>query len=144
MPRGERRGRTAPAPEAEANGRDYSVYKDKPVTATMAHATEWLSEKTGYQLDERSVAIAVTLYHDFQASPENRQAKADRKAAREAGSDGSEEVATPRQTRGRKPATDAPKATTTRGRKPRATAGASTGASTSTGRRRGKATTAPF
>jgi hypothetical protein len=57
------------APAAEVNGeRDFTAYADKPITTTMEAFAAWLEEVTGYEVDERSVALGGTLRMDFQKS----------------------------------------------------------------------------
>lgn len=68
--------------EPEDEGKDYTVYADKPITPKMQDFHEWLEEVTGLELDLRSVALGPTLYHDFQASDFNKERTEQRRAER--------------------------------------------------------------
>lgn len=69
-------------------GRDLSVYATKEPTSLHKHFAEWIEKKTGIRPSDKDVQLAVSLYKDFQASPENKEQqekeKAERKAALEA------------------------------------------------------------
>lgn len=41
---------------------------------------EWIKKQTGYEPDLKTIQLAVTMRMDFQASPENQAALAERKA----------------------------------------------------------------
>lgn len=71
----------------EAGARDYTVYADKPISATMQDFHDWLMEEVG-DLSEmepaRIVALAGTLRMEFQKSEFNQERREERRAAREA------------------------------------------------------------
>lgn len=68
--------------------RDLSVYATKEPTSLHKHYAEWIEAKTGIRPSDKDVQLAVSLYVDFQASPENKarqeKEKAEKIAAREA------------------------------------------------------------
>jgi len=49
-----------------------------PVSDNMARYAAWLTECTGYDVDPRSVAMAIACYEPWKASPEHLQAMAER------------------------------------------------------------------
>lgn len=61
----------AKAPKAK----DFKAYAKKTPTNLHVHYTNWLADKTGIELPEQAakvVQLAVSLYHDYQASDENK------------------------------------------------------------------------
>lgn len=72
----------------ESKARDLSVYATKEPTSLHKHYAAWIEEKTGIRPTDKDVQLAVALYADFQASPENKaraeQEKLEKAAAREA------------------------------------------------------------
>lgn len=66
------------APKAK----DFTVYATKAPTSLHVHYAGWIQEKTGLELAvendvmSKIVQLAVTLYHDYQASDENKARKA--------------------------------------------------------------------
>lgn len=108
--RGAAAAKPAPEPEVEeteeteeTGERDYTVYAEKPVTATMEDFAQWLHEEVG-DINEmgkndpvRLVALAGTLRMEFQKSDFNRdrreERRAERAAAREAEPEAAEEEA---------------------------------------------------
>lgn len=72
----------------EPKPRDLSVYATKEPTSLHKHYAQWIEEKTGIRPSDKDVQLAVALYADFQASPENKERqekeKAEKKAALEA------------------------------------------------------------
>ena len=95
---------------------DYTVYRTKRPTPLQERFPEWITDKTGYdpsaakskqEAFEEGVRLATSLRMQFQASPENREATARLRAAREAAA-AAEPETTPAPvpvpaTRGRKP-----------------------------------------
>lgn len=67
-----------------AKTRDLSVYADKAPTSLHEHFTVWIKEKTGIAPSVKDVQLAVSLYADYQASPENKARAEAEKAEREA------------------------------------------------------------
>ena len=131
----------APEPEEMEEEKDYTVYADKEITATMVDFHEWLEDVTGAKLDQRSVALGGTLRMEFQKSDFNRERRAERQAERAEGNGAAEEPAekpAKRAAKGRT-ASATPAATPARGRpaKPAAAAAKPAGA-----KRRGAA--APY
>lgn len=56
-------------------------YLEAPITIVQAGFTEWLRKQTGYaEIDERSVALATALRHEFQRSEDNQSRLAARRA----------------------------------------------------------------
>lgn len=45
---------------------DLTVYADKEITPTAQAFTEWIQDETGYEPDERSVYLAMSLRRKFQ------------------------------------------------------------------------------
>jgi hypothetical protein len=82
-----------PEPEEDLEEKDYTVYADKEITATMVDFHEWLEEVTGAKLDLRSVALGGTLRMEFQKSDFNRERRAERQAERAEGNGAAEEPA---------------------------------------------------
>jgi hypothetical protein len=108
--------------ETEETERDYTVYADKPITASMADFHTWLNDEVGdlSKMDtERIVALAGTLRMEFQRSDFNQEQRDLRKAQRaEAAAaanteeaEGDEDETKPAAKPGRKPAAAKPAAT---------------------------------
>lgn len=84
----------APAVEEveETNGeKDYTVYADKPATATMVDFATWLKDEVGLEFTgkeeaafDKGVQLGGTLRMDFQRSEFNVSQREARRAAREA------------------------------------------------------------
>jgi len=61
-----------------AKAKDFTAYVAKKPTSLHEHYAAWMLEKTGLELNVQSddvtkiVQLAVSLYHDYQASPENK------------------------------------------------------------------------
>lgn len=72
----------------ETKTRDLSVYATKEPTSLHVHFAQWIEAKTGIRPSDKDVQLSVSLYADFQASPENKarqeKEKAEKKAALEA------------------------------------------------------------
>lgn len=51
---------------------EYAGYAAKTITRAQRRYAQWLTEKTGCQVDERSVALAMVLREQFKRSPENQ------------------------------------------------------------------------
>jgi hypothetical protein len=67
------------AVKAAPKVKDYKSYATKAPTSLHQHYTTWLSQKTGITVTAETVKVvqlAVTLYHDYQASAENVQRRA--------------------------------------------------------------------
>lgn len=71
--------------------KDYTEYRDKPPTDLQTRFSPWILEKTGYnpataktkqQAFEDGVRLSVYLRIPFQASPENKEATAEKRAGR--------------------------------------------------------------
>jgi hypothetical protein len=78
---------TAAEVEEADEARDYTVYADKAITASMQDFHDWLNEEVGdlSEMDTvRIVALAGTLRMEFQKSDFNQERRSERKAAREA------------------------------------------------------------
>lgn len=66
------------APKAK----DFTTYATKAPTSLHSHYAEWMQEKVGMTFTASAddvtkiVQLAVTLYHDYQASDENKARKA--------------------------------------------------------------------
>jgi len=82
-----------PEPEATEEERDYTVYLEKAPTDLQKRFAEWLMDedivgydpskaKTKQEAFEEGVRLATAMRMVFQASPENRAANEERKAAR--------------------------------------------------------------
>ena len=77
-----------------AEAEDYTEFRDKPATPLQAHFAEWITEQleidpqTAYKTKAAAftdgVRLGTALRMQFQASPENRAATAERRAEREA------------------------------------------------------------
>jgi hypothetical protein len=57
--------------------KDFTAYTTKTPTNLHVHYTAWLAEKTGFNFSDANeaakvVQLAVSLYHDYQASDENK------------------------------------------------------------------------
>lgn len=63
---------------------DLTTYVDKEVTPVAQAYTEWLSDRTGYNADERTVALAMALRRKFQHDEESRERIAEIREEREA------------------------------------------------------------
>lgn len=70
---------------------DYTSYADKTPTDLQVRFAEWITDKTGFEPSgcktkqeayEAGVRLGVALRMQFQASPENREATAARRAER--------------------------------------------------------------
>ena len=87
--------RAAKQAEPEEEGRDLTAYAEKPINPKAEAYSEWLEEATGYEVDPRSVMLAVNLHMLFQGSeewrsdPRNPRSPAGRKAR--AAANGAEE-----------------------------------------------------
>ncbi len=57
-------------------------YLDKPISETSQQLAEWLTERTGYPADPRTVALVQSLHSVWQKSPEHRQEMVQAKIAR--------------------------------------------------------------
>lgn len=57
---------------------------EKDITPKMQTFADWLRDQTGYDVDDRSVALAGTQRMLFQKSEENQEALAKQRAASEA------------------------------------------------------------
>lgn len=66
-------------------------YADQEFTEMQEFYAEWLTEKTGYEVDVRSTVIASLLRSEFQKSPENQERMAKNAARREAEAEEREE-----------------------------------------------------
>lgn len=64
--------------------RDLSAYADKAPTNLHVHYAAWIEAKTGIRPTDKDVQLAVSLYADYQASPENKARAEAEKAEREA------------------------------------------------------------
>lgn len=51
----------------------YANYAEKDPTPLQEAFAAWLVDKTGYEVDEKSVQLAVALRMTFQRSPENQE-----------------------------------------------------------------------
>lgn len=67
-----------------ASTKALSSYADKPASDNYTQYSKWLKDNVGVSVDPAHAQLAVTLYHKWQASPENRKRNADAKAARQA------------------------------------------------------------
>lgn len=70
--------------EPTTKTRDLSVYATKEPTPLHKHLAEWIEQKTGIRPSDKDVQLAVSLYADYQASPENKARAEAEKAEREA------------------------------------------------------------
>lgn len=64
-----------------AKAKDFTAYASKTPTSLHVHYAEWLQEKTGITFPEgtdvaKITQLAVSLYHDYQASDENKARRA--------------------------------------------------------------------
>lgn len=64
--------------------RDYSQYATKAPTGLHVGLVEFIEAKTGIKVSAKDVQLAVALYADYQASPENKARAEAEKAEREA------------------------------------------------------------
>lgn len=97
-PRTKRKVVEEPTPEpTEEDGFDYGKYLEKEPTPTQELACEWMSERTGYDLDPKTVQITLSLYGRFQKSEENREHLAERKRRSQEAAEAREERASERQ-----------------------------------------------
>jgi hypothetical protein len=67
----------AKATEKAPKAKDFTSYKEKAPTNLHRHYAMWLQEKTGITFPadvdvSKVVQLAVSLYHDYQASDENK------------------------------------------------------------------------
>lgn len=82
---------------------DLSKAADKPITVTAQAFTEWIEEQTGYEADERSVSLAMSLRRSFQHDKTTRERIEDLREEREAAKPKAEPAPAPaKATRGRK------------------------------------------
>jgi len=51
---------------------EYAAYATKTITPAQRRYADWLTQKTGHQVDLRSVALAMVLREAFKRSPENQ------------------------------------------------------------------------
>lgn len=61
--------------KTEDKVRDFTTYAAKEPTNLHVHYTKWIADKTGIELPEQAakvVQLAVSLYHDYQKSDENK------------------------------------------------------------------------
>ncbi len=76
----------APAPEPEVDETEeeeldrYEKLMEKEPTQKQRDCAAWIEEKTGYEVDLKTVQLVLALYSTFQKSPENQKAIEDAKA----------------------------------------------------------------
>lgn len=68
---------TAATETKAPKAKDFTAYATKTPTSLHVHYAAWLQEKTGITFPEgtdvaKITQLAVSLYHDYQASPENK------------------------------------------------------------------------
>ena len=68
MPAAQRKGARTKTVEAPP----LAAYQEKEPTELHVKFAEWITEKTGYEVDLKSVQLATALRMPFQASPENQ------------------------------------------------------------------------
>lgn len=65
-----------PAAEPEVDetedGLEYAHYLDKDPSELHELCAEWIQDRTGYEMDLRTVQLVLVLYSKFQRSPENK------------------------------------------------------------------------
>lgn len=69
MPAAQRKGARTKTVEAPP----LAAYQEKEPTELHVKFAEWITEKTGYEVDLKSVQLATALRMPFQASPENQE-----------------------------------------------------------------------
>lgn len=88
--------------EVEESEVDLTKYADKEITPVAQAFTEWITDNTGYEADERTVALAMALRRKFQHDDASRERIAEIREERGVESAAEEKAAPAR--RGRKPA----------------------------------------
>lgn len=71
------------APKSKAAAPELAAYAEKDPTELQEMFADWLSTKTGYDVDVKSVALATSLRGAYQKSPENQDHLAARREAAE-------------------------------------------------------------
>lgn len=71
------------APKSKAAAPELADYAEKDPTELQEMFADWLSTKTGYDVDVKSVALATSLRGAYQKSPENQDHLAARREAAE-------------------------------------------------------------